>query len=342
MTVLSVVVPCYNSAEYMERCIDSLLVGADDVEIIIVDDGSTKDNTAEIADDYAAKFPSLVRVIHQDNGGHGAAVNAGLKAATGTYIKIVDSDDWLAPQAYRTVLELLRGFASRSEPIDLVISNFVYETEDKRHKRASRYTNCLPANQEFGWEKVGKFRLWQYMLMHSMIYRTDVLRRSGLELPRHSFYVDNLYAFIPLPDVKRLYYADADLYRYFIGRDDQSVNESVMISRIDQQVAINKQMYTYFSAVRRQPGIPPALLRYMAHYLEIITMVSSILMIVSKDEGLFEEKERLWESLRQEDPRLAELMRRRFFGHLVNIPGKLGRKATRIAYRGAQKVIGFN
>ena len=83
MKLLSIAIPCYNSENYMRKCIDSLLPGGEDVEIIIVDDGSQKDRTAEIADAYAAQYPTIVKVIHQENGGHGAAVNAGIENATG-------------------------------------------------------------------------------------------------------------------------------------------------------------------------------------------------------------------------------------------------------------------
>ena len=82
MKVLSVVIPCYNSEAYMEKCIESILPGGKEVEILIVDDGSS-DRTAEIADAYAEKYPEIVRAIHQPNGGHGAAVNTGLRHAPG-------------------------------------------------------------------------------------------------------------------------------------------------------------------------------------------------------------------------------------------------------------------
>ena len=102
MKLLSVAIPCYNSEAYMSKCINSLLIGGEEVEIIIVDDGSS-DRTAEIADDYAEKYPTIVKAIHQENGGHGQAVNTGIKNATGLYFKVVDSDDWVNQDAYYEV-----------------------------------------------------------------------------------------------------------------------------------------------------------------------------------------------------------------------------------------------
>ena len=133
MKLLSIAIPCYNSQDYMEKCIESLLVGGEEVEILVVDDGSS-DRTAEIADAYAEKYPTIVKAIHQENGGHGEAVNAGIRNATGLYFKVVDSDDWVNKEAYisilKTLYELLRG----PETIDLLISNFVYEKQGATRK----------------------------------------------------------------------------------------------------------------------------------------------------------------------------------------------------------------
>ena len=179
MKLLTVTVPCYNSQDYMERCIDSLLPGGEDVEIIIVDDGST-DRTGEIADEYARKYPEIVRVIHQENGGHGEAVNAGLRNAQGIYYKVVDSDDWVKEDAYLAILEKLRELTGGVDTLDLLISNFVYEKEGERRKKVMRYKHVLPEYRMFGWEDVGHFRVGQYILMHSVIYRTKLLRECGL------------------------------------------------------------------------------------------------------------------------------------------------------------------
>ena len=139
MKLLTFAIPCYNSQDYMEHCIDSILPGGEDIEILIIDDGS-KDRTAEIADDYERRYPGIVRAIHQENGGHGEAVNAGIRNATGLYFKVVDSDDWVDADAYKKILEKLREFAGGPTTIDMLLANYVYEKEGAKHKKVMRQT----------------------------------------------------------------------------------------------------------------------------------------------------------------------------------------------------------
>lgn len=146
MKLLSVAIPSYNSETYMRKCIDSLLVGGEDVEILIVDDGST-DGTGAIAEEYEIKYPSIVRAIHKENGGHGSAVNAGLEHASGLYFKVVDSDDWVKESAYLKILELLRDIASGDSTLDMLISNFVYEKEGEKKHKVMKYRHALPQDR---------------------------------------------------------------------------------------------------------------------------------------------------------------------------------------------------
>lgn len=221
MKLLSFAIPCYNSKDYMEHCIESILPGGDDVEIIIVDDGS-KDETAAIADRYAAEYPDIVKAVHQENGGHGEAVNTGLKNATGKYFKVVDSDDWVDLDSYKKILDKLREFEQENTQIDMLLANYVYEKEGAKRKKVMRQTG-FPRNEIFTWSDIKHIYKGHYILMHSVIYRTELLRSCGLKLPKHTFYVDNIYVYKPLPYVRTMYYLDVDFYRYFIGRDDQSV-----------------------------------------------------------------------------------------------------------------------
>ena len=337
MKLLTFAIPCYNSQDYMEKCIESILPGGEDVEIIIVDDGS-KDRTAEIADAYAAKYPTIVKAVHQENGGHGEAVNTGIRNATGLYFKVVDSDDWVDPESYRQILEKLREFAGSENNLDMLLANYVYEKEGAKHKKVMRQTG-FPKNQIFTWSDIRHFYKGHYILMHSVIYRTKLLKECGLELPKHTFYVDNIYVYKPLPSVRTMYYMDVDFYRYFIGREDQSVNEKVMIGRIDQQIKVNKIMVDEFDLWK----IPNNKCRkYMFNYLEIITVVSTIMLIRSGTEENLEKKRELWKYIKEKDIRLFRRLRRGIMGTAMNLPGKGGRKISIAAYRISQKIVGFN
>ena len=338
MKLLSIAVPCYNSENYMRKCIDSLLEGGEIVEILIVDDGSS-DNTAQIADEYAAAHPSIVKAIHQENGGHGAAVNTGIQNATGFYFKVVDSDDWVNKEAYMKVLETLEHLLGGDKSLDMLISNFVYEKQGASRKKVMQYRHIFPVGEMFGWEQIHHLPKGKYLLMHSMIYRTRLLKECGLELPRHTFYVDNLFAFEPLPFVKNMYYLDVNFYRYFIGREDQSVNEAVMIKRIDQQIRVNKLMV---DAYEKYDLRQKELNKYMISYLDIITTVSSMMLFRSGTDEAMKKKKELWDYIRNTDRRLYRKLRYGLLGRAVNLPGRGGRKMSVAAYKICQKFYGFN
>lgn len=339
MKLLTVAIPCYNSESYMEHCINTLLTGGEEVEIIIVDDGSAKDRTGEIADRYAREYPTICRAIHQENGGHGEAVNTGLKNATGIFFKVVDSDDWVNGPAYEAVLNTLRRFVYGKSTLDMLITNFVYEKQGAKHKKVMNYNMALPKNELFTWDDVKVFMAGQYILMHSVIYRTELLRECGLELPKHTFYVDNIFVYEPLPHVRSMYYLDVNFYRYFIGRSDQSVNEQVMIGRIDQQIRVTKLMLGYYDVTKLQNR---KLRHYMIRYLEIMMVVSSILAIRSETEENLEKKKELWEHVKKTNPRLYLRLRFGFLGQGMNLPGKSGRTISIAGYKIAQKFFGFN
>ncbi len=338
MKLLSVAIPCYNSEAYMEKAIKSILVGGDEVEIIIVDDGST-DGTAAIADSYAEQYPGIVKAVHQENGGHGEAVNTGIKNATGLYFKVVDSDDRLSREPFLEVLRHLEELSGGADTVDLFITNFVYDKQGASRKKVMRFSHIFPKEKIFGWKDMGHLPKGKYLLMHSLIYRTRLLKECGLELPKHTFYVDNLFAYEPLPYVRTMYYLDVDLYRYFIGREDQSVNEAVMIRRIDQQILVNKRMVDVYSEGNFSDK---HLKKYMFSYLDIITTVSSIMMIRSGTEENLEKKKELLNYIRSKDIKVYKELRHSLLGCVMNLPGRSGRKVAVAAYRLTQKFYGFN
>lgn len=338
MKYISFAIPCYNSAEYMSRAIDSILIGGEDVEILIVNDGS-KDDTLKIAKEYESQYPTIVKVIDKENGGHGDAVNAGLRNASGKYFKVVDSDDWVEEQSLKKILELMHGWKEHDMEVDMLVSNYVYEKVGVKHKKVIHYRDVLPQNEIFSWKDAGHFGISQYILMHSVIYRTELLKLNQLELPKHTFYVDNIYVYYPLPYVKKMYYLDVNFYRYYIGREDQSVNEKVMIGRLDQQIFVTKTMIDMY----QMKQIPNKRLRnYMINYLAIMMTVSSILCIRSKKEENLEKKKELWKYLKKGQYGVYWKIRYGILGQTINLPGKSGRKISSFVYVVARRFIGFN
>lgn len=340
MKLVSFAVPCYNSAAYMERCIDSLLVGGDEVDIIIVDDGST-DGTAKIADRYEEKYPGVVRAVHQQNGGHGAAVNAGLKAAKGIYYKVVDSDDWLDSSAMERYISEIRELVETQKTPDMIVTNYVYEHVEDHSSKIMRYTDSIPKGQIVAWNETKSLKPTQYLMMHAVTYRREMLIECGLSLPEHTFYVDNIYVYYPQPFVKSLYYMDIDLYRYFIGRSDQSVNEKVMASRVDQQLKITYIMIDShdLNEVKKESRV---LYKNMFGAIAMMLTVTTIFLYIADTPDSLEKKDKLWEYLKSKDVHLYRMLRYCSLNLFTNFPGYQGRKLTKTLYRLARKIYKFN
>jgi glycosyltransferase involved in cell wall biosynthesis len=336
--LLTVVIPCYNAESYMRRAVESALGGGDSVEILIIDDGS-KDSTRMIADEYEERYSKIVRAIHQENKGHGGAIMTGLKNANGMYFKVVDADDWLDADAYPRLLFKLKTMDTPESQIDMFISNYVYDKANMKYKREIGYKSAMPEDRVFSWDEIGHFRKGQYILMHSVIYRTSLLRESGLDLPEHTFYVDSLYVYDPMPFVKRMYYMNAAVYHYFIGRDDQSVQENIMIKRIDQQLLVNHRL---FSDVDLHYLKNKSMRRYLLNYLEIVTAISSVMLIISSTAENLRRKEKLWKDIKRKNPDTWRILRFRMIGIVLHLPGAWGRLVIKKIYKIYKNRYGFN
>lgn len=333
MKYITFAVPCYNSESYMERCINSLLIGGEDIEIIIVNDGST-DNTKKIADEYAVKYPNIIKAVHKENGGHGSGVNKGLELATGLYYKVVDSDDWVDEESLKKVISKLKELNNEDKNVDMLAVNYVYEKQGSQ--KVISYKHILPENKIFTWNEVGRFKIGQYLLMHSVIYNTEFLRGTGIKLPEKTFYVDNIFVYYPLPFIKTMYYMNIDFYRYYIGREDQSVNEHNMIKRIDQQIFITKTMIDFFDPYDYIESNKKCA-KYLMHYLEIILEISTcLLQKYNTPENKIKRKE-LWEYLKKKNLRLYHRYKKSISGI-----SNYSRIITVAGYKISRKIYKFN
>ncbi len=316
MKLISFTVPCYNSEVYMRKCVDSILSGGDDVEIIIVNDGS-HDGTIEIARDYERRFPDTVRVVDKENGGHGSGVNAGLRIATGLYYKVVDSDDWLDEAALKELLDTIKAHLQAGTLPDLYITDFVYFHAADNTSHVSSYEKKFPVRKLCNWDNVKKFKYSHMLLMHALMYKRDKLIESETILPEHTFYVDNLFAYKPLPFMQSVFYLDVQLYQYLIGRDDQSVNRKNFVKRYEQQIKVMKCMIDSYSWIQLK-NMPDGLRKYMWHALEVIMMNTLYFICAEYSPERKAALKDLWAHIKKRDKRMYKKLRHCSYTTIVN------------------------
>jgi glycosyltransferase involved in cell wall biosynthesis len=332
MKLITFCVPCFNSQDYMRHCLDCLLQGGEDVEIIVVDDGS-KDNTGKIADEYQAAHPSIVRVVHKANGGHGSGVNKGVELATGLYYKVVDSDDWLDDEGYKKLLDTIKEHQKANTLPDLYIMDFVYNKPSENSQFERNFRSQFPVGKIFTWKETKPFKGDKVFLMHALIYKTEPLRASHTILPEHTFYVDDIFAYQPLPFMKTMYYLPQRLYMYFIGRSDQSVTVKNIVARYQQQIVVQKAMcdaYTYDQI----KAMDKPLRRYLFHALESLMVVTLFFTCGEDTKERKQATKDLWKYIKTKDPRMYRKLFFRGFPTIVNyLPFWLKGKVMMFSYK---------
>lgn len=235
--ILTVAIPAYNVEKYIDKTINSLVKSnqCDCMEVLIVDDGST-DATKDMADALAKKY-DFVKAFHQENGGHGAAINTGIREAQGKYFKLLDGDDWVNPEGLAQLITVLDNIED-----DFVLCDFheVYMKE-KRKKRVSysfEKGRTLPLD-----DLCVKF----FISMHSFTFRTEILKKLPKSIDCHSFYVDMEYMLYPLPFVRTFRYEAIDVYQYRLEREGQSVSAEGFRKHHKEDANVLWQLIDYYN-----------------------------------------------------------------------------------------------
>ena len=281
--LLSVVVPSYNASKYLDFNLQSFLRPSvpEKLEVIVVDDGST-DDTARIADAYHEKYPETIKVIHKENGGHGSGINAGLRAATGKYFKVVDADDWVDHEALERLLDYIASFdaaaanadtdidaaqvqadvkaRARDKAVscpDVIYNNYYWRLTDEA-KSPDAYERKTEFTEPFSgveYRKVYDFESIAdrcYVKMHNMTIRTDILREHQIHIDERCYYVDMEYILYPVPYVETIAFLPEFLYQYQIGRQGQSMNPAKMQRNATQYDHVLASIYAYYDAHCRE------------------------------------------------------------------------------------------
>lgn len=244
MKTLSIAIPVYNTEKYIKRCVDSLILDdiLDDIEIILVNDGS-KDCSLQIMNEYKIKYPQSVVVVDKENGGHGSTINYALTIATGKYFRVLDSDDWFDSKNFIEFVKYLK-----KQDTDLVITNYRKEFIYNGSSEKIKWRN-LKSDTEYKFKDFDLSLLnGDYFVMANSTYKTELLRASNLKLLEKTFYVDMQYNIMPISQLKTFKFIKLDIYRYFIGRPDQSMNlDNFVKNRANHETVMKFLINYYFS-----------------------------------------------------------------------------------------------
>lgn len=245
--LLTVAVPVYNTKKYLRRCLDSLLQNdiLDELEIIAVNDGS-KDSSLEILKEYKSKFPNTVRIVDKENGGHGSAVNSGIANASGKYFRVIDSDDWVSAENFSEFVHRLS-----KEDADLVVTDYRREYSLDSRTELFEFSN-LEDGKTYEFEDFDIALLsGEYFVMAGSTYKTELLRKCGLSLFEKTYYVDMQYNIVPISEIKTFSYYRLDIYRYMIGRAEQSVSLASFVRNSLDHERVIKFCISFFSELQK-------------------------------------------------------------------------------------------
>ena len=326
----------------MDKCIESILEGADyasDIEIIVVDDGSTKDETPQKADEWAERYPDIIRAHHQENGGHGTAVLSGLKKATGTFYKVVDSDDWVDTEALAQMLDKMRATEAAGADVDLFITNYVYDHLASKSNRTMQYRSFFPADKVFTWPEMGRTGLDKFIMIHAAWYKTSILRESGVHLHEGVSYMDSMLLLHPMPYVKTLFYLDIAPYHYLIGREGQSVEIDVVKKHIDEQILASRLAIDDVDYTQLYETEPNCAMLMMGYVSCMMSTSTAHLFMINTPEA-FQKNDELWAFLEAQNPVLYDNVCRSWAGK-ANRKTALGRLLARGGYTVAKKIYKF-
>lgn len=247
MKVLTIIIPTYNMEKLLDKCLTSLIVENKKLlkllEVLVVIDGA-KDKSSEIAHTYQDRFPQIFRVIDKENGNYGSCINRGLKEATGKYIKILDADDYFDTICFEEYIKTLCSI-----DVDVVMNDYNEVNLEGNVTRLISWKS--PSSVIFGYDDFSKYDQ-VYFRMHGVAYKTDTLNSFGYKQTEGISYTDNEWIFMPMAYCKSFYYYNHPLYQYLLGREGQTMEESIWEKNFWMEIQGARWMIDYFVQKREK------------------------------------------------------------------------------------------
>lgn len=227
--ILTVIVPSYNMEAYLPKCLGSLIIDDKELlrklEVIVVNDGS-KDRTSEIAHEFEANYPGVFRVIDKKNGHYGSCINVGLAAAAGTFIKVLDADDWFKTGNFAEFLKLVESECVVDDNgTDLILSDWEefnsFEGPPVNHLSFDYLSGRKTTIADIEFPTDGHRRRFE---MFAITYRVSMLRTIGYRQQEGVAHTDKLWINLPMAYVRKFKVFSQPLYQYFSERQGNTCN----------------------------------------------------------------------------------------------------------------------
>nr|WP_325300701.1 glycosyltransferase family 2 protein [uncultured Dysosmobacter sp.] len=259
--LLTVSVAAYNVEMYLRQALESFLIpeALDAVEVLVIDDGG-KDGSLDIAREFEKKHPGTFRAVHKENGGYGTTVNYSIEHAAGKYFKLLDGDDWFNQNGLRQLLRYL----ARCDA-DVVITNY-QEVCGNSKKTIDLYAGT-------GRRKISEVQPKHPVGMWGITYKTEALRRSGLRLPGHCLYTDQLYSTLPFATMEDIEFLNSIVYQYRTDRPEQSCQSSTVVRHLENWLSITRDLISFSVKQTGTPNYPFILFRVAGYHRGVVRVL---------------------------------------------------------------------
>jgi glycosyltransferase involved in cell wall biosynthesis len=286
---VSIIIPVYNTEQYLPRCIDSILGQSfTDFELLLIDDGST-DGSAKICDAYAEK-DSRIRVLHKENGGVSSARNLGLNEAKGEWVVFVDSDDWISDNCIKLLTEPLRN-----KEFDIVVGDyriigeFPYNLElslpeGAYHETGITHTFCNGGIYIMSWNK---------------LYRKEFLLKNQLAFEEGKVHEDEILAF-EISCLEKSFYVVKSVTYYYRIRENSIATIKDRHLKLQRYIAVFQSIKEKVKRYKKVDGI-------YDHYLFFIRRVFRWISWLDLDEELIRFADEQTEGFLEEIPSLFSM-----------------------------------
>lgn len=303
MKVLSFIIPAYNSQKYLDKCVNSLLQKSiiNDIEIIIVNDGST-DDTESVALKYCNQYPETVKLISQENKGHGGALNTGCAAATGKYLKVIDADDWVETENLPEFIESLKNCEC-----DIVLTHhFTINQSTGEVKKWKCYPESFSTILSFN-DIVNNFGSFDRSLtFHGITYNTEFYHNHNHKLSEKVFYEDHEFSTFPCCFAETVKPLDMFIYDYRIGDVSQSVSEENQLKRLSHTETVLNRFIEEYKKLANTNDTVKNFICYKAKIL-LLSYISTVLLVEKDKKHGRQLADKIMELFKTEMPLVYEL-----------------------------------